>query len=70
MLDIVRNFEEANGIKIPFVIKERRPGDIATCYCDPSKAKEELGWEAQFDIRQMCQDSWRWKSNNPHGYED
>ena len=70
VLDIVRNFEEANQIKIPYVIKERRPGDIATCYCDPSKARDELGWEAQYGIRQMCQDAWRWQSNNPNGYED
>jgi len=70
VLDIVKNFEEANGIKIPYVIKARRPGDIATCYCDPQKAKEELGWEAQFGIREMCEDAWRWQSNNPNGYEE
>ena len=70
VLDIVKNFEEANGIKIPYVIKPRRAGDIATCYCDPSKAKKELGWEAQYGIREMCADSWRWQKNNPNGYED
>ncbi len=70
VLDIVKNFEEANGIKIPYVIKNRRPGDIATCYCDPHKAKEELGWVAQYGIREMCEDAWRWQSNNPNGYED
>lgn len=69
VLDIVKNFEEANGIKIPYVIKDRRPGDIATCYCDPSKAKEELGWVAENGIREMCEDAWRWQSNNPNGYE-
>lgn len=69
VLDIVKNFEEANGIKIPYVIKDRRPGDIATCYCDPSKAKRELGWEARFGIREMCEDSWRWQKNNPNGYD-
>ena len=70
VLDIVRNFEAANDIKIPYVIKTRRPGDIATSYCDPSKAKEELGWEAANGIRQMCEDAWRWQKNNPNGYEE
>ena len=54
VLDIVKNFEAANDIKIPYVIKERRPGDIATCYCDPSKAESELGWKAQYGIKEMC----------------
>ena len=57
MLDIVKNFEAATGVKIPYTIKPRRPGDIATCYCDPSKAKRELGWEAQYGIKEMCADS-------------
>ena len=70
VLDIVKNFEEATGVKIPYVIKDRRPGDIATCYSDASKAKRELGWEAQYGIKDMCADSWRWQSNNPNGYED
>ncbi len=70
VMDIIRNFEEVNDIKIPYVIKDRRPGDIATCYCDPHKAKEELGWEAQYGIREMCEDSWRWQKNNPNGYEE
>lgn len=70
VLDIVKNFEEATGVKIPYVIKDRRPGDIAVCYADASKAKKELGWEAQLGIREMCADSWRWQSNNPNGYED
>ena len=70
VLDIVKNFEKATGVKIPYVIKPRRPGDIATCYCDPSKAKNELGWEAQYGIREMCEDSWRWQSMNPNGYDD
>lgn len=69
VLDIVKNFEEANGVKIPYVIKPRRAGDIATCYCDPSKAERELGWKAQYGIREMCEDSWRWQKNNPNGYE-
>ena len=69
VLDIVKNFEEATGVKIPYVIKDRRPGDIAVCYADASKAKTELGWEAKYGIRDMCADSWRWQSNNPNGYE-
>ncbi|MCR5501897.1 MAG: UDP-glucose 4-epimerase GalE, partial [Lachnospiraceae bacterium] len=70
VLDMVRNFEEASGVKIPYVIKERRPGDIATCYANADKAKKELGWEAKYDIRDMCEDSWRWQKNNPNGFED
>ena len=70
VLDIVKNFEEANGVPIPYVIKDRRPGDIATCYSDATLAKEELGWEAEYGIREMCEDSWRWQSNNPNGYEE
>ena len=69
VLDVVKAFEIVNGVKIQYVIKERRPGDIATCYCNPSKAKEELGWEAQYGIEEMCRDSWRWQSQNPNGYE-
>lgn len=69
VLDIVRNFEEASGVKIPYVIKERRAGDIATCYSDATKAKEELGWVAERGIKEMCEDSWRWQKNNPNGYE-
>lgn len=68
VLDVAHAFEKACGKEIPYEIKPRRAGDIATCYCDASKAKEELGWEAQFDIDQMCQDSWRWQSRNPNGY--
>lgn len=70
VLDIVKNFEAASGVKIPYVIKERRAGDIATCYSDADKAKRELGWEAQYGIREMCEDSWRWQSNNPNGYAE
>lgn len=69
VLDIVKNFEEANDIKIPYVIKDRRPGDIATCYSNAAKAKEELGWEAKYGIKEMCADSWRWQKNNPNGYD-
>jgi UDP-glucose 4-epimerase len=70
VLDIVKNFEEANGVKIPYVIKDRRPGDIATCYSNAEKAAKELGWKAENGIKEMCADSWRWQSQNPNGYED
>lgn len=70
VLDIVKNFEEATGVKIPYVIKERRAGDIAQCYSDAKKAEVELGWKAQNGIKEMCADSWRWQSNNPNGYEE
>lgn len=70
VLDIVKNFEEASGVKIPYVIKERRAGDIATCYSDASKAEKELGWKAEYGIKEMCADSWRWQKNNPNGYEE
>ena len=69
VLDIVKNFEEANDLKIPYSIKPRRAGDIAACYCNPAKAKAELGWEAKNGIREMCEDSWRWQKNNPNGYD-
>ena len=68
VLDIVKNFEAATGVKIPYVIKPRRAGDIATCYCDASKTEKELGWKAENGIREMCEDSWRWQSANPDGY--
>ena len=68
VLDIVKNFEEASGVKIPYVIKARRAGDIATCYSDATKAKEELGWTAKRDLHEMCEDSWRWQESNPEGY--
>ena len=70
VLDIVKAFEKATGVKINYKIAPRRPGDIATCYSDPAKAKKELGWEAQRDIEEMCEDSWRWQSQNPNGFED
>ena len=68
VLDIVKNFEEATGVKVPYVITARRPGDIATCYADPTKAAVELDWRAENGIREMCEDSWRWQSMNPDGY--
>ena len=70
VLDVVNAFVEATGQKVPYVIKERRPGDIATCYADATKAKEELGWVAERELKEMCEDSWRWQSNNPNGFED
>ncbi len=70
VLDLVKSFEEANGVKIPYSIKERRPGDIAMCYADASKAKRELGWEAKNDVIDMCKDTYRWQSMNPKGYEE
>ena len=68
VLDVVNAFMKVNGVNVPYVIKPRRPGDIATCYCDPAKAKAELGWEAQYGIEEMCRDSWNWQKNNPNGY--
>lgn len=68
VLDIVRNFEETSGVKIPYKIMPRRAGDIATCYCNATKAKDELGWEATRDLHKMCEDSWRFQKNNPSGY--
>lgn len=63
VLEIVKAFEEANSIKVPYEIVDRRPGDIASCYADASKAKRELGWEAKLDIVAMCQDAWRFEKN-------
>ena len=60
VLDVLHAFEKACGKEIPYQIKPRRAGDIATCYCDPTKAKEEIGWEAQYDLKRMCEDSWRY----------
>ena len=67
VLDVVHNFEKASGVKIPYSIKPRRAGDIATCYADASKAKEELGWEAQYGLDEMTADSWNFIKNNPNG---
>ncbi len=68
VLDVINAFEEANGLKINYVFKDRRAGDIPACYADPAKAEKELGWKAQNGIREMCEDSWRWQKNNPNGY--
>ncbi len=70
VLDVVKAFEKASGVKINYKIAPRRPGDVAVCYSDPSKAYEELGWKAERGIDEMCADSWRWQSQNPNGYPD
>ena len=70
VLDVLHAYEKACGTTLPYKIKPRRPGDIATCYCDATKAKEELGWSAEYGIAEMCADSWRWQSMNPNGYND
>ena len=70
VLDVVKAFEKASGVKIPYKIGPRRDGDIATCYSDPSKSYKELVWKAERDIEEMCEDSWRWQKQNPNGYPD
>jgi len=70
VLEMVKAFEKVCGKPIKYKIADRRPGDIATCYADPTKAKEELGWVAEKDLQEMCEDSWRWQKNNPDGYGD
>ena len=69
VLDVVKAFEKASGIKINYRIAPRRAGDVACCYADATKAKEVLGWQAKYDIDDMCADSWRWQSQNPNGLE-
>ena len=69
VLDVVKAFEKASGIKINYRIAPRRAGDVACCYADATKAKEVLGWQAQYDIDDMCGDSWRWQAQNPIGLE-
>lgn len=68
VLEVIENFGKACGKDIPYVIAERREGDIAECYADSSLAKKELGWEAKYGIKEMCEDSWNWQKNNPNGY--
>jgi len=69
VLEMVNAFAEASGKKIPYKIVGRRPGDIASCYADPSKAEKDLFWKASRDIKAMCADTWRWQTQNPNGYE-
>lgn len=68
VLEVVRAFEGASGQKIPYEVVERRPGDAATSFADPSKANQELGWKAEYDLTRMCEDVWRWQSRYPNGY--
>ena len=68
VLDVLHAYEKACGKTLPYVIDPRRPGDIAECYADPAKARDELGWEARYGIEEMCASSWKWQSANPNGY--
>ena len=70
VLEIITAFGRACGKDVPYVIDPRRPGDVTANYADCSKAKELMGWEAKFDIDDMCRDSWNWQSHNPNGFED
>ena len=70
VLDMVKAFSKACGKEVKYKIVDRRPGDVAMCYADPKKANEELGWSAKYNIEDMCNDAWRWQSNNPNGYKD
>ena len=70
VLDMVKAFREVNGVQVPYKITPRRPGDIGTCYADPAKSREILGWQAGKDLKDMCRDAWRWQKENPMGYEE
>ena len=70
VLELVHNFEKATGVKIPYAIKPRRPGDVAVNYADCSKAERELGWKAEKGVLEMCWDAWNWQSKNPNGFEE
>ena len=70
VLDLVNTFQEVNNVPVPYAIVDRRPGDIGTCYSNPAKAKELLGWEAEYGLEDMCRDAWRWQSQNPKGYKN
>ena len=70
VLEMVKTFERANNLTLPYKIVDRRPGDLPTCYADPSKSAEILGWRAEKNLEDMCRDSWRWQSRNPMGYAD
>ena len=70
VLDMVKSFESVNGVAVPYVITERRPGDLATCYADPAKSAEVLGWKAEKNLDDMCRDTWRWQKNNPMGFAE
>ena len=68
VLDMVKAFNEANNLELPYKIVDRRPGDIATCYADPAQSTSVLGWSAEKTLVDMCRDSWNWQSRNPQGY--
>ena len=70
VLDMVKAFNEANGLDLPYKIVDRRPGDLSTCYADPAKSAEKLGWKAEKNLADMCRDSWNWQSQNPNGYDE
>ncbi len=70
VLDMIKAFEQASGLSVPYQIKSRRPGDIATCFADPSFTHQQTGWQAQHDLHQMMVDAWRWQSQNSDGYTD
>jgi UDP-glucose 4-epimerase len=70
VLDLVSSFREVNNIDIPYEITKRRPGDVAICYADPTKAEKMLNWKAQYNLEKMCEDAWKWQSQNPNGYEE
>ena len=70
VLDLVNAFKRVNDIDIPYAIVDRRPGDVARCYANATKALEKLGWKAEKNLDDMCRDAWRWQSNNPNGYRN
>ncbi len=70
VLDMVKAFEKASGVPVPYVITDRRPGDLPACYADPAKSSEVLGWKAEHDLESMCRDTWNWQKKNPNGYDD
>lgn len=69
VLEMIRTFERVAGVKVPYEVVGRRPGDIAACYADPSRAEKELGWKASHSLEDMCRDGWGWQQENPHGYK-
>jgi UDP-glucose 4-epimerase len=70
VLDLVNAFKNANGVDVPYTIAPRRDGDVATCYSNPAKAAELLGWKAEKNVEDMCRDTWRWQSQNPKGFDE
>ena len=70
VLDVLHAYEKACGKKLPYVVDPRRPGDVAACWADPTRAREELGWQAQYGIEEMCASSWNWQKKNPNGYRE